>query len=353
MDINFNELIENEVKIRVKSIVDDNVKLKNEITSLTKECTTLKSKLSEVSDKSDIIETGKHIMSFFSEGNIENFIKLKPTYNISMSDSGMNSIPIWFYLILKYWKNKADIYNIFKFFNFSIPNWAKDIKIPQEWNKEECIYFTQTIGKHYVCNGQIYSQNLGFWYQDQGHNLTDAKLMMFGKTYSEIPWQFVLANPLWLNDDEVFNSMINCIKQNKEHSQYFLEIETYACKIMTPNQIKLLIKAIISSEKTKSINSFQIKFVLNNLDRIELKKDDKLIIDFVLKNSFNKKPHPNSTEIIHICYIDTLKELKEKINYIEDCEKFTKSKKAELVKNYVLEKYNSVNIAKDLLEENL
>ncbi len=350
MGVDFNELIENEVKLRVKSIVDDNVKLKNQITSLTRECESLKSKLSEVNDKADIIEAGKNIMSYFSEENIEQFIKLTPTYNVSMSDAGMNSIPMWFYLILKYWKNKKDIYNIFKFFNFKIPDWATEIKMPQEWNKEECIYFTKTINKHYVCNGQTYDRNLGFWYQDQGKNLINAKLMMDGKSYSEIPWQFVLANPLWTKDDDVFSAMVDCISSSKEHSCFFIEIEKYN-NAMSDEQLKTFIKALIANFNKNKYNSY-INFINKNIHRIKLTKNDKSIIEFVLKNGSNAKPHPESPDVIHVYYIDNvLGELKDKISYIEDCKKFTKAKKAELIKNYVLEKYNSTNLAKSLLEE--
>jgi len=351
MGVDFNELIEGEVKSRVKSIIDDNARLKNKLTSLTTECTSLKLKLSEVSDKAYVIEAGKNIMSCFSEENIEQLIKLKPTYNISMSDAGMNSIPMWFYLILKYWKNKKDIYNIFKFFNFLIPDWATDIKIPQEWNKEECIYFAQTTEKHYVCNGQIYNQNLGFWYQDQGKNLIDTKLMMSERSYSEIPWQFVLANTLWVEDKDVFNAMIASISAGKNHSYYFFSIEEYGNKLSTI-QLKSLIEAIINGYKKNKYDSYT-NFIKNNIHRIEFTNNDKSIIEFVLKHGLNGKPNSNSPIAVHIYYIDNaLEELKDKVFYIESCEKFSKAKKAELIKNYVLAKYSSTNLAKSLLEEN-
>ena len=281
MGVDFNELIEGEVKSRIKSIIDENTRLKTKVTSLTSENKSLQLKLSEVSDKADIISAGKDIMSCFSENNIESIIKLKPTYDIKMSDAGMNNIPVWFYLILKYWKNKKDIYNIFKFFNFQIPDWAIDIKIPQEWNKEECIYFAQTTEKHYVCNGNIFNNNLGFWYRDQGKNLIDAKLMMTGKTYSEIPWQFVLTNPLWVKDDDVFNAMVTAITAGKNHSYYFFNIEEYGNKL-SPTQLKSFMEAVISGYKKNKYDGY-INFIKNNIHRIEFTKNDKSIIEFILK----------------------------------------------------------------------
>ena len=126
--------------------------------------------------------------------------------------------------------------------------------------EEELDTFFDTIYNHTNCNGCTYEDNLRFW---NDSSLQDVKTQC-SRSYSEIPWQYVLRNPLLKN--EKYLAAIGKGAYLSKYSNYFkfFKIETY--QELTDEQIKVIID---NMEYQKMNKSDEIdRFLLKHLDLI-------------------------------------------------------------------------------------
>ena len=165
---------------------------------------------------------------------------------------------------VNYYDNRKDIITLLKYANVNIPSELEDIILPHEWNEELLDKFFDTMYRHVNCNGCTYEGNLKYWNYRMAANLFSST-----SSYDEIPWQFVLRNPL-LNSEKyalkiakAMNDGYNGLKFEKICSYQNLDEEV----------LKLIIDKIIVKEKSdKAIFDFLIDHIelVSDRERLEI-----------------------------------------------------------------------------------
>jgi hypothetical protein len=186
-------------------------------------------------DKSNLLE----VLSYFGFNQIN-----------SPSQQFNDDAPQWFLAYVAYYDQKEDLIELFGELGIKYPSWIRSIKMPYEYNEEELQLVFNTLHKMYVCNGQIFGTNLGFWYRDWFRYKFNVKDSLNNVTYAELPWQLLLKNPL-LKEDKWFNQILEVLEKGKSHSEYFLRLYKY--QKLTKEHIESLIKAYsLSNPKYKN-----------------------------------------------------------------------------------------------------
>ena len=165
------------------------------------------------------------------------------------------TMPLWIGAITQYYSNKDYVIEILKLFNIKLPENIENFRLPIDWNEEELDIFFDTIYNHVNCNGCTFDRNLEFWAKN---SLDDVKIQC-NRQYSEIPWQYVLRNPL-LKKKKYLEKIGKNAYGNSGNWKNFYEINHYL-----------------------DLSEEEIKIILTNIDYTKLKHNDK-VADFVLDN---------------------------------------------------------------------
>ena len=168
------------------------------------------------------------------------------------------TMPIWIRAITQYYSNKDYVIEILKLFNIKLPENIENFRLPIDWNEEELDIFFDTIYNHVNCNGCTFDRNLEFWAKN---SLDDVKTQCH-RQYSEIPWQYVLRNPLLKKEKYLIEIGKNAYNSNGHSGNWanFYMIDKYL-----------------------DLSEEEIKTILNNINETKLKKDDE-IARFILRN---------------------------------------------------------------------
>jgi len=227
-------------------------------------------------------------------------------------------------LIINYYSIKDKIIALLKSCNIDVPDKAYNFRLPLDWTEEELDIFFDTMANHYVCNGCIYSENIGFWYRER---LWDKPIENCRHNYSEIPWQFVLRNPL-LNSDKYVVKIAEAINKGG-NGTYFAKIFDY--QKLNDEYIKYLVNNINYPKEGKGE---VYKFLIGNIQFIEGDINANTIYQ-LLKDGWNTI---GKIELLPKKYLlKYLNDFKGDKLYdvVKKCTTLTKEDKAELLKNIV------------------
>lgn len=166
--------------------------------------------------------------------------------------------PLWIGAMTQFYSNKEKVIEILKLFDIKLPNGIENFRLPIDWNEEELDIFFDTMHNHYNCNGSTYADNLRFW---GSASLEDVKTQC-NRNYSQIPWQYVLRNPLLKKE-----KYLKKIGQNAYGSNSYSGHWASCYKI----------------DHYLDLSDEEIKTILNNIDYTKLKNND-AISKFVLRN---------------------------------------------------------------------
>lgn len=163
--------------------------------------------------------------------------------------------PLWIGAMTQFYSNKDKVIEVLRLFDVKLPDNVENFRLPIDWNEEELDMFFDTVNNHVNCNGCTYEGNLRFWGTS---SLKDVKTQCYNSHYSEIPWQYVLRNPL--------------LKKEK----YLKKIGQNAFTPWRWNNFYRIDKYLDLSEE-------EIKIILNNIDYTNL-KDKGDVAEFILRN---------------------------------------------------------------------
>ena len=166
--------------------------------------------------------------------------------------------PLWIGAMTQFYSNKEKVIEILKMFDIKLPNGIENFRLPIDWNEEELDIFFDTMSNHYNCNGSTYEGNLRFW---GSASLEDVKTQC-NRSYSQIPWQYVLRNTLLKKEKYLKKIGKNAYGANSYSGHWvsFYKIDNYL-----------------------DLSDEEIKIIINNIDYTKLKKNDE-ISKFVLRN---------------------------------------------------------------------
>jgi hypothetical protein len=272
-----NDLIEKEVDLRTEKVQESLAKYMTRNNELTKENSefkskiiTLESRLSQIENKNSFFDD---IVNSINKDTVESFIKI--IYNPDFNEgNSFDYAPVWFRLIVNYYSNKGKIISFLRYCGIDVPKSADNFRLPLNWNKEEIDAFFDNINNHYVCNGCIYSDNIGFWYRE---GLWDKPIDNCKHNYSEIPWQFVLRNPI-LNSLEYCEKMAAAINKGS-HGLYFIKVCDY--QKLSDENLSIFLNSI---KITDRLDRDVVNLLIKNVKVLNEKNLDKLYP--YIKNSY-------------------------------------------------------------------
>ena len=166
--------------------------------------------------------------------------------------------PLWIGAMTQFYSNREKVIEVIKLFDIKLPKGIENFRLPIDWNEKELDIFFNTMSHHHNCNGCTYDSNLKFWNKN---SLDDVKTQC-NRNYSEIPWQYILQNPL--------------LKKEKYLKQ--IGQEAYSINGYSGNWINFY-----RIDSYLDLSGEEIKIILNNIDHTKLKKNDE-ISRFVLRN---------------------------------------------------------------------
>ncbi|MED1665693.1 hypothetical protein [Brevibacillus laterosporus] len=258
----------------------------------------------------------------------EKLIDVLPAFGFVQCNDGTDyysGTPQWFVALVRYYDQKEELIKFFNEVGIEYPTWINEIKMPYEYDEEELELIFKNLNRMYVCNGEIYSNNLQYWYEYwhyRNFNVQDA----FSKlSYLEIPWQLFLKNSLLL-DKKWFEKIVDSLAQGKAHSDYFLRIYQY--QTLTKEQIEELIKAV-KFDSRNSDHRVIMKHALKTYSSyMAAKKTQNLLSEY----EFDYKWYPEEYQVL---YIMQKEEIETKIKLIKNST-LSEEKKKELLRKILL-----------------
>lgn len=299
----------------IKRLSNENKKLReeNELISKQNDEFQTKNKVRAISDMAIQI-----IVNRISETNVYKIIESLFTKTFTESKY---EAPLFWSTYVNYYNDRKDVVSLLRFAGVKIPDELESIILPHEWNEELLDKFFDTMSTHYNCNGTMYQDNLRFWtYQMAAHPFDNE----YFTCYDEIPWQFVLRNPL-LNSQKYAVKIAE--EMNKgDHGIFFSKI----CVYQELNHDVL--QTIIDNLKVPN-NRMVIDFLT---EHVELVTDKKILNKLFLTFSSNKygtiKNILRMPQEYQEKYVKSLDNPEKMINFL-NLTKFSKEKRMELLGN--------------------
>lgn len=194
--------------------------------------------------------------------------------------------PLWIGILTQWYSHKNEMIQIMHSLGIFTPKNVSNFRLPVDWTEEELDIFFDTSYNHTNCNGCTYEGNLRFW---GDRSLQNVKTQC-NRSYSEIPWQYVLRNPLLKN--EKYLAAIGKGAYLSKCSNYFkfFKIETY--QELTDEQIKIIIDNMEYQKMNKS----------DEIDTFLLKHLDLISNEHFLNNIYDRFNDNYSFEI-HDCVL--------------------------------------------------
>lgn len=258
------EILLDDINSKIGSIKHDNEYLKNENDKLRAALAQAEKSLREIekeAEKSALMKTLtsgiKNAVKDAEDKDTKIYEFLNLTFKRDYIEKSCDA-PLWIGAMTQFYSSKDKVLDVLRLFDVKTPNNVENFRLPIDWNEDELDIFFDTMHNHYVCNGCIYESNLRFW---SGSSLKDVKSQC-NNNYSEIPWQYVLRNPLLKKEkylSKIGSNAFNCC----DHWRYFYQIDRYL-----------------------DLSDDEIKIILNNIDYAKLKKDGE-VAKFVLRNIKN------------------------------------------------------------------
>lgn len=254
----------------LKNYLRDSVKqeIQGQVTSLQRENESLRKENSDLRSKNKSIEcenegllsTNKILKILTDKINEGNVYKIIQAIFPRTFEEKVYDCPEFWSTYVNYYDNRKDVITLLKYAKVNIPSELEDIILPHEWNEELLDKFFDTMYRHVNCNGCTYEGNLKYWNYRMAANPFPSSSV---SSYDEIPWQFVLRNPL-LNSEKYALKIAKAMNDGYNGLK-FEKICTY--QTLDKEILKLIVEKIVVKEKSdKAIFDFLI-------DHIELVSD--------------------------------------------------------------------------------
>ena len=262
------EMLETEVQERTQLIQNQNDVLKarvkeqeSELSQLRETSKTRERILDNAITMTMMFDTFKARYDSAPKGTKDELVYtfLKCFYEPDFEESTYDC-PLWLGAVTNFYSNRDVVIQLLHALEVKMPSNIETFRLPHEWTEEELDEVFKTMSKHIVCNACTYTDNLRFWAPNALYPV--HKLCNCGM-YTEIPWQFLLRNPLLLQ--EKYLSKIGKMAFEENHVagwRYLFNIDKY--QELTEDQLRIIIKninphAIIEKDKFKSVNEFLLR----------------------------------------------------------------------------------------------
>lgn len=176
--------------------------------------------------------------------------------------------PLWIVALTRFYSHKDIVIQILRFFDVRLPDNIDNFRLPVDWNEDELDIFFSHMSSHSNTNEHTYDNNLGYW---GSRSLMDVKSQC-GCGYTQIPWQFILRNPL-LKQEKYLSQIGKNAFNRGEYWHKCFAIDRYLN--LSPDEINMIASGIDETRLKKS--GVITEFLVRNLKHIE----DERILDKV------------------------------------------------------------------------
>ena len=245
----------------------------------------------------------------------------KPDFNESTYE-----VPTWLGAIVNYYSNREFVIQVLNLLHVPMPDNIAKFRLPMDWTEEELDCFFDTMHNHIVCNGCTFKDNLRFWKPFALSSVEDN----CNTNYSEIPWQFVLRNPILLKDKYLKKIGQMAFEEHYISGwRYFYHIDKY--QDLTTKQLKTIITNIEPCGANISKDNEVCKFLLRHIELI----DDGILLDKLYKKYYDSYDFRRDHLILKMPYSYMKRWAKDYEGayefIISNRDKFTKEQRKELL----------------------
>lgn len=206
-------------------------------------------------------------------------------------------VPLWLGCATQYYNNRTEVFAILKALGFTLPNGIENFRLPQDWAEEELDAVFANMSNHVNCNGCHFTDNLKFW---KPNALYDPIKVCNNKNFTEIPWQFLLRNPL-LKKEKYLKEIgrMFCVPNGKYHAYqwyHFAKITEY--QELTAEEIKIIIDNIDYTYYDKTKDEGLNNFLIKNIELI----DNEVFLDVMYRYFYDSYTFKSRNVILKMPY---------------------------------------------------
>lgn len=265
------DILMNNVKSDIGQLIKENEKLNKDndnYKTLIKELKKEQQNKNENEFKSNLLSTlSDNILKKFKNCSNEkqfliNFCELIFDTEIPIEREDITECPVWLILAVKHYSYKKEIIDILNYFNIKYPDELCNLRLPNEWNESELDIFFKNMPNHYNCNCCNYANNLRFWKSRALYSVEKQ----CSYSYSEIPWQIILLNPL-LKKEKYLKQIGENIFAGRRNWIYFIRILDY--QNFTSEEFNYLINSIKLDEVDEDYYEDFYKFFKPYIEKLD------------------------------------------------------------------------------------
>lgn len=314
--------VKQETQDTIEKLNSENQKLKQQNDNLKEENRQLVVQNSKLSIDSLI---SCIILSNITEDNIYKIIEslFPKTFN-----ENSNHCPPFWATYVNYYNNRKEVVSLLRYAGVNVPYELDYIKLPHEWCESLLDRFFETMNRHVNCDGEVYANNLQYWNYKMAADPFSDNLHL---QYDEIPWQFVLRNPL-LNTEKYALKIANEMNRGFEGVK-FAKICDY--QELDRNILKIIIDNLVIDEDVRKMCIEKEKVVDFLIGHIEMVKDEKRLerlYDIVSEKWRCEDTILKMPKKYQMQYAQSLKDPNKMIEFLNQT-KFTKEEKAKIMNN--------------------
>lgn len=258
------DLIYENVNFEIGTIKSHNERLSKENKELWEENRDLKVNAvinSKLLDESKVMITLVENVKKFKDDEDKVYDFLSCVFDQDYKES-THDTPLWIGALTMYYSHKEEVLQLLKMIGVRLPDNVESFRLPIDWTEEEMDIFFDSMSNHCNCNNCIYERNLQFWHP---YALDPVEKQCHNGSYSEIPWQYILRNPV-LKKEKYLIQIGKHFTEKYSYWYKFEQIDQYLD--LNDDEIKIILDNIDFISLTREVSVFKfaerhLKFITN------------------------------------------------------------------------------------------
>jgi hypothetical protein len=190
-------------------------------------------------------------------------------------------VPLWLGCATQYYSNRTEVFAVLRALDIALPEGIENFRLPQDWTEEELDEFFAHMENHVNCNNCVFEDNLRFWKP----NALDDPIKVCSQHFTEIPWQFLLRNPLLKKEKYLAEiGRMFYVPKGKYHAyQWYRFANITKYQELTMEEIKIILSNIDYDYFNKAKDGDLNKFLLKNIEFI----DNEVFLDSLYESFYD------------------------------------------------------------------
>ena len=265
----------NNVKSEVDEIMTRNAQLTEENEKLRKQSKSFENiaieRTKSLNNSGTVLKMLKYLKNSLDDEKVYSLFDLMFEKDF---EEDLYEVPLWLGILTQYYSHKDEAIEFLRLLDVKLPDKIENFRLPIDWTEQELDIFFDTMYNHVNCNGCVYEENLRFWGKCSLISVEDQCKKTY---YDEIPWQYVLRNPLLKKKkylEQIGKHMISTISSNWSK---FSKIDEYL--ELKPKELKIIFDNLnyqLWANKDKNITNF----ILRHIDLIDNENFLNKVYDF-------------------------------------------------------------------------